>query len=325
MYVNGVKAEGGLKAGKPDGGMKRTATQQKRNKIIKNWQLYVFVFPALLYFILFHYFPLYGVQIAFKNFVATRGIWGSKWVGFTHFTDFFNSYYFWVLIKNTVLISGYQLLLFPLSVIVALSLNELKDGLFKRSVQTLTYAPHFISVVVMSGMIIAFLNPNNGIVNKIWMALGGEKLAFLTEPGWFKTIYVLSGEWQNLGWGAIIYLAALAGINPELHEAATMDGASRLQRIWHINLPGIMPTIVILFILNMGSFMAVGFEKILLLQNPLNMEASDVIQTYVYRNGLLQGRYSFSAAVGLFNSVINLLILVTANQIARRMNQASLW
>ncbi|WP_135557108.1 ABC transporter permease [Paenibacillus cymbidii] len=293
--------------------------------VIRNWQLYAFVLPAVLYFVVFHYLPLYGVQIAFKNFVATQGIWGSKWVGFDHFETFFHSYYFWILIRNTVLISAYQLLLFPVPIIVALSLNELKNGLFKQLVQTVTYAPHFISVVVMSGMILAFLSPSAGIVNKLLGWVGFGPIGFLSEPGWFKTVYVFSGEWQSMGWGAIIYLAALAGVNPDLHEAATMDGANRLQRIWHINLPGIMPTIVILFILNMGSFMALGFEKILLLQNPLNMEASDVIQTYVYRNGLLQGRYSFSAAVGLFNSAINLVILVTANQVARRLNQASLW
>jgi putative aldouronate transport system permease protein len=297
----------------------------RRKAILKNWQLYLFVLPALVYFIVFHYIPMYGVQIAFKNFVASKGIWGSQWVGLTHFEQFFRSYYFWILIKNTVLISAYQLLLFPLPVIVALSLNELKDGYFKRMVQTVTYAPHFISVVVMSGMIIAFLNPNRGIVNQLLGWLGAEKIGFLTEPGWFKTVYVFSGEWQSLGWGAIIYIAALAGINPDLHEAATMDGATRLQRIWNINIPGILPTIVILFILNMGSFMAVGFEKILLLQNALNMESSDVIQTYVYRNGLVQGRYSFSAAVGLFNSLINLFLLVTVNQVARKLNQASLW
>ncbi len=293
--------------------------------VYKNWQLYLFVAPALLYFVVFHYFPMYGVQIAFKHFIATKGIWGSEWVGFAHLKQFFDSYYFGLLIRNTVLISLYQLVLFPVSIIVALALNELRNGPFKQTVQTVTYAPHFISVVVMAGMIIVFLNPNRGIVNKIWTWLGGQPIDFLTEPAWFKTIYVLSGEWQSLGWGAIIYLAALAGVNPELHEAARMDGANRLQNIWHINIPGILPTIVILFILNMGSFMAVGFEKILLLQNPLNREASEVIQTYVYQNGLVKGLYSFSSAVGLFNSVINMALLIAVNQAARQLKQASLW
>lgn len=293
--------------------------------VMRNWQLYLFVFPALTYFIVFHYFPMYGVQIAFKQFIATKGIWESDWIGFAHFKQFFDSYYFDLLIRNTVFISLYQLALFPVSIIVALSLNEVRAGWFKKTVQTVTYAPYFISVVVMSGMIIMFLNPSRGIINKIWTRLGGTPVDFLTEPSWFKTIYVLSGEWQNLGWGAIIYLAALAGINPELHEAATMDGASRLRKIWHINLPGILPTIVILFILNMGSFMSVGFEKVLLLQNALNREASEVIQTYVYQNGLVKGLYSFSSAVGLFNSLINMMLLIAFNQAARRFNQASLW
>ncbi|RAV16067.1 ABC transporter permease [Paenibacillus contaminans] len=304
------------------------AAKRKRSQLkaaMKNWQLYLFIFPMLAYVLVFHYFPMYGVQIAFKEFVASKGIWGSEWVGTEHLERFFKSYYFWTLIKNTVLLNLYQLALFPLPVVAALLMNELKNGIFKKMVQTVSYAPHFISVVVMTGMIAAFLNPTKGIVNKIIQALGGEPVAFLTEPGWFKTVFVLSGEWQNLGWGAIIYLAALTAINPDLHEAATIDGASRLKRIWHINLPGIMPTVLILFILNMGSFMSIGFEKIYLLQNKLNLEASDVIQTYVYRSGLLEGQYSFSAAIGLFNSVINFVLLIAVNQISKRAAQTSLW
>lgn len=293
--------------------------------IARNWELYLFVLPAVIYFLVFHFYPMYGVQIAFKEYVATKGIWGSPWVGFEHFRRFFNAYFFWDLIRNTLLINIYQLALFPVSIVVALSINELRNGFFKSSVQTITYAPHFISVVVMAGMIIALLNPVTGIVNVIIQKLGGQPIGFLTEPGWFKTVFVLSGEWQNLGWGAIIYLAALAGIDPQLHEAAKVDGATRLQRIWHINLPGIRPTIIILLILSMGSFMTIGFEKIYLLQNPLNMESSDVIQTYVYRSGLLQAQYSYSAAVGLFNSLINFALLISFNQIARRTGETSLW
>lgn len=303
----------------------KRSNKQTLKKILKDWQLYLFLLPAFVYFLIFHYYPMYGVQIAFKDYIAAKGIWGSEWIGFDHFERFFNSYYFWRLMKNTLIINVYQLALFPISIIVALSMNELRHGSFKKIVQTVTYAPHFISVVIMAGMIIAFLNPATGMINIFIQAFGGEPIAFMTEPGWFKTIFVFSGEWQNLGWGAIIFLAALAGINPELHEAATVDGATRLRRIWHINLPGILPTIVILFILNMGNFMAIGFEKIYLLQNPLNMEASDVIQTYVYRSGLLEGQFSFSAAVGLFNSLINLFLLVTVNQIARKLNETSLW
>jgi putative aldouronate transport system permease protein len=291
----------------------------------KQWQYYTFLAPALLYFLVFHYYPMYGLQIAFKNFMAAKGIWGSDWVGFVHFERFFNSYYFWDLIRNTVLINLYQLALFPVSIIVALSMNELKNEVFKKWVQTITYAPHFISVVVISGMIISFLSPFTGIVNKFIEALGGKAIPFMTDPAWFKTVFVLSGEWQNLGWGAIIYLAALAGINPELHEAAMVDGASRWKRIIHINLPGIMPVIVILFILNMGNFINIGFEKIILLQNSMNLESSDVIQTYVYRTGIQEAQYSFATAVGMFNSAVNLVLLVTFNQIARKINETSLW
>ena len=289
-----------------------------------NWQLYVLLSPALLYFLIFKYYPMYGVQIAFKDFRAVDGILGSKWVGFKHFQNFFDSYYFWTLIKNTLGINLYALALFPISIIVALSLNELRDGRFKKIAQTITYAPHFISVVVFCGMIIAFLDPETGIVNNVLKWLGFEPIRFMESPAWFKSIYVWSNEWQNLGWGAIIYLAALAGIDPQLHEAAKVDGATRLQRIRHINLPGIMPTIIILLILNMGNLMSIGFEKILLLQNDLNLDSSQVIQTYVYNAGLLHGQYSYSTAVGLFNSVVNFILLVTFNQLARRTG-TSLW
>ncbi|MCU6709123.1 ABC transporter permease subunit [Paenibacillus sp. J5C_2022] len=294
------------------------------SRLKRTWPLYVLVLPAIVHFVIFQYVPMYGVQIAFKNYYVTKGIWGSEWIGFDHFERFFQSFYFWRLIRNTLLISLYQLALFPVSIIVALSLNELVNGWYKKTVQTVTYAPHFISVVVMNGMLIAFLSPSTGIINKFIEWLGFEAVSFMTEPVWFKSIFVLSGEWQNLGWGAIIYLAALVGINPELHEAARVDGATRLQRIWHINIPGIMPTIVILLILNVGNFMTIGFERIYLLQNSLNMEASDIIQTYVYRSGLLEGQYSFSSAVGLFNSVINLILLLSVNHIARKLNSTSL-
>ncbi|WP_449538161.1 ABC transporter permease [Ferdinandcohnia sp. Marseille-Q9671] len=302
----------------------RKVRSQRMGKIIKHWQLYVLLAPAIIYFLVFKYYPMYGVQIAFKNFRAVDGILGSEWVGFDHFIRFFESYYFWDLMWNTLSINLYQLLLFPVSIIVALSLNELRDGKFKKAAQTITYAPHFISVVVFVGMIIAFLDPLTGIINHFIQLLGFEPINFMTSPAWFKTIFVFSGEWQNLGWGAIIYLAALAGIDPQLHEAAKVDGATRWQRIWHINLPGILPTIVILLILNMGNFMSVGFEKILLMQNPLNLEASQVIQTYVYDIGLLNGQFSYSTAVGLFNSVINFIILIVFNRLARRTG-TSLW
>lgn len=308
--------------GKP---LVRKKSFPKIKTMMKSWQLYVLMLPALLYFFIFNYVPMYGVQIAFKDFVATKGIWGSAWVGFDHFLRFFKSYYFWDLIRNTFLLNLYGLILFPLPIILALSLNEVKNAKFKKWAQTITYAPHFISTVVLVGMIIAFLDPQTGIINAVITKLGGEPINFMIIPGWFKHIFVWSGQWQGLGWSAIIYLAALAGVNPELQDAASVDGATRLQKIWHVNIPAIMPTIVILLILAIGSFMSVGFEKVLLLQNSLNMSSSDVIQTFVYRSGLLQAQYSFSAAVGLFDSVINVILLVTANQIAKRVSDNSLW
>ncbi len=289
-----------------------------------NWQLYVLLSPAIIYFLVFKYYPMYGVQIAFKNFKAADGILGSEWVGFDHFARFFNSPYFWELIRNTLGINLYALALFPISIVVALSLNELREGKFKKISQTITYAPHFISVVVFVGMIIAFLDPMTGIINSFIQFLGFEPVNFMASPAWFKTLFVWSNEWQNLGWGAIIYLAALAGVDPQLHEAAKVDGASRLQRIWHVNIPSILPTIIILLILNMGNMMSIGFEKILLMQNPLNLEASRVIQTYVYEAGLLHGQYSYSTAVGLFNSLINFGILLFFNRLARK-SGTSLW
>lgn len=289
-----------------------------------NWQLYVLLTPAIIYFLIFKYYPMYGVQIAFKDFRAIDGILGSKWVGFEHFIRFFNTHYFWDLIKNTLGINLYALALFPISIIVALSLNELRDGKFKKTAQTITYAPHFISVVVFVGMIIAFLDPSTGIINNLLGKFGIEPISFMTTPAWFKSIFVWSNEWQNLGWGAIIYLAALAGVDPQLHEAAKVDGATRLQRIWYVNLPSILPTIIILLILNMGNMLSIGFEKILLMQNPLNLESSQVIQTYVYEAGLLHGQYSYSAAVGLFNSIVNFFILIFFNRLARRTG-TSLW
>jgi putative aldouronate transport system permease protein len=291
-----------------------------------NWQLYMLISPVLLYFLLFHYFPMYGVQIAFKDFMAHKGIWESSWVGFKHFQRFFDGFYFWRLIKNTIGINVYQLLVgFPIPIILALMINEVQRKWFRKTVQMVTYAPHFLSTVVVVGMIFIFLNPKSGIVNISLQALGLEPVFFMTDSGWFKTIYVLSDVWQHMGWSSIIYLAALSGVDPQLHEAAKMDGASRLQRIWNINIPSLLPTIIILFILNMGSLLNVGFEKIFLMQNQLNMEGSDVISTYVYRTGILGAQYSFSAAVGLFNSVVNFILLVAVNQISRKVSDTSLW
>lgn len=294
--------------------------------VFKSWRLYVMLAPVIVYFIVFHYWPMYGVQLAFKDFIATKGITGSPWVGFKHFERFFDSYYFWRLIKNTLGIGLYELAVgFPVPIILALMINEVRHNFYKRLIQTVTYMPHFLSTVVMVGMIMIFLAPETGIVSLIIQLFGGEPISFMTEPEWFKTIFVMSGVWQQMGWSSIIYLAALSGIDPQLHEAARVDGASRLQRIWHINIPGIMPTIIILLILKAGSILGVGFEKAFLMQNSLNMESSDVISTFVYRSGIMEAQYSFATAVDLFNSIINLILLVTVNFIARRAGGSSLW
>ncbi|WP_054956340.1 ABC transporter permease [Paenibacillus dakarensis] len=292
----------------------------------KNWELYLLISPVIAYFIIFDYLPMYGVQIAFKNFMAAKGIWASDWIGLDHFVRFFKSFYFEQIIFNTISISLYQLAIgFPFPLLLALLINEVGSQKFKRFTQTVTYAPHFLSTVVMVGLIMIFLSPQNGIINHLIDFFGGQRISFMIESEWFKSIYVFSGVWQGMGWSSIIYLAALAGIDPTLHEAARVDGASRLRRIWHINLPGILPTVVILLILNVGQVMSVGFEKIYLMQNDLNIESSEVISTYVYKQGIIGAQYSFSAAVGLFNSVINLVLLVTVNRIAKKVNETSLW
>jgi putative aldouronate transport system permease protein len=306
----------------------KTRTRTILRPYLRNWELYVLISPVLAYFIIFEYIPMYGVQIAFKNFVATKGIWGSSWVGTRHFERFFDSYFFWRLIINTLGVSLYQLVVgFPVPIILALMINEVKQSrvFFKKVVQTVTYAPHFLSTVVLVGIVVMFLAPETGMINKLIVLFGGQPISFITEPAWFKTIYVGSGVWQQMGWSSIIYLAALAGIDPQLHESAKVDGATRLQRIWHVNLPGIMPTIIILLILNMGSIMGVGFEKVFLMQNDLNLESSEVISTYVYKSGIIQAQYSFSAAIGLFNSIINFTLLILVNFAAKRLNQTSLW
>lgn len=296
-------------------------------KAIKgNIDLYLLLLPTLLYFLIFHYGPLYGLQIAFKNFVAVKGIADSAWVGFSHFERFFQSYQFWSLLKNTLLINFYELCVaFPIPIVLALLLNQLMSAKFRRWVQTITYAPHFISVVVVVGMMYIFLSPRNGLINRLVEWLGGNAVFFMGSTEWFKTIFVFSGIWQNAGWSAVIYLAALTAVNPDLHEAAVMDGASKLKRIWHIDLPSIMPTIMILLILNVGQFMSVGFEKIYLMQNALNIASAEVIQTYVYKVGLLGAQYSYSTAIGLFNAIINFVLLITINQAAKAMKQNSLW
>ncbi|MBP8989220.1 MAG: sugar ABC transporter permease [Clostridia bacterium] len=309
--------------GRLGSGIKR---KSKWQAIKKNYDLYIFLLPTVLYFLIFRYGPMYGIQIAFKDFIATHGIWGSPWVGFEHFRRFFNSFQFKAVLINTIALSFYTLFFgFWPPILLALMLNQVGNEKFKRFVQTVTYAPHFISVVVVVSMLFAFLALRNGLVNIAIRALGGEAIDFMGSARWFRTIYVLSDIWQNMGWSSIIYIAALSGISPELHEAAIIDGANRIQRIWHIEIPGILPTIIILLILRSGSIMNVGFQKVFLMQTPLNMSVSQVISTYVYQIGLINADFSFATAVDLFNSVINFAIIITVNAISRRLSETSLW
>ena len=298
----------------------------KFRKVLSNYELYLFVLPALLVIVIFHYIPMYGIQIAFKDFIATKGITGSPWAGFKHFERFFSSYYFTNVITNTLRISVYAMIVaFPIPIILALLLNEVKSRYYKRLVQTVTYAPHFISMVVMAGIIISFLSPSSGLINQFIKALGMKPIAFMEKASMFPSMYVFSGIWQNAGWNSVMYFAALSSIDTELYESAKVDGCTRLKKIWHVDLPGIIPMIVILLILNCGNIMTVGFEKAYLLQNNLNIETSEVISTYVYKAGLQRAEYSFATAVGLFNSIINFILLITVNSIAKKLGQSSLW
>ena len=290
------------------------------------WELYLMVLLPVVYLIIFKYTPMFGVLIAFKQYNVIDGILGSPWVGFQHFEAFFRSPNFWLLIKNTLGISFYSLLAgFPIPILLALALNEVRSRLFKRTVQMVTYAPHFISTVVMVSIIILMLTPHVGVVERLFQLLGLPTTNFMGEPGLFKSIYVWSGVWQEMGYASIIYMAALASVDPALYEAARIDGASRLKKMIHIDFPALIPISVILLILNLGSVMSVGFEKIYLMQNPLNISTSEVISTYVYKVGLLNANFSFSTAVGLFNSVVNLILLVSVNFVARRISENSLW
>ena len=292
----------------------------------KNWDAYLLLVPAILFYLLFCYKPMYGVIIAFKNFSTGKGIVASEWVGLKHFLSFFKSYYFGRLLRNTLTISLYNLALgFPLPILLALLLNEVTSKRYKKLVQTITYAPHFLSAVVLVSIINAMFSTSTGIINNLIVLFGGEKVAFTTDPRIFKSLYVLSGVWQNMGWNSIIYMAALSGIDPTLYEAGRVDGASRWQMLWRITLPCLAPTICIVLILQCGRLMSLGYEKIYLMQNDLNIAASEVISTYVYKSGLINAEYSFSTAVGLFNSVINCILLFTVNFITGKLSDTRIF
>ncbi|MBB6731570.1 ABC transporter permease [Cohnella zeiphila] len=295
-------------------------------EMAKRYDLYLMLLLPIGWYLLFQYGPLYGLQIAFKNFSPAKGILASEWVGLDNFHRFFDSYYFNRLLWNTFTINLFSMLVaFPIPIALALICNEIPSRKFGKWLQNITFIPHFMSVVVIVGILNVFLSPETGPINALIEALGGQPIRFLEDASWFKPIFIGSNIWQNMGWQSIIYIAALSGVNPQLYEAAKMDGASRLRRVWHVSLPGIVPVIVIMLILDIGHFMDIGFEKILLMQNNLNIEASDVISTFVYTTGIQKGEYSYTAAIGLFNSVINLILLLLVNRFARKVSETSLW
>lgn len=301
-------------------------TRSELHKWIDNWQLYVLILPALAYLILFAYKPMYGIIIAFKTYKMKLGIVGSPWVGFANFQRLFSSYWFPVIIKNTLTISILSLVLgFPLPIILALMLNEVRSNSTRKVFQTVSYAPHFITTVVMCGMIMLFLSKSNGIINKAIVALGGQSYAYMQDANAFKWIYVISGIWQSLGWNSIIYYASLSSLDKSQQEAADIDGANRFQKIIHINLPCLIPTITVLLILNCGSLLTVGYEKAYLLQTNPNLAGSEIISTYVYKMGLEKSDFAFSTAVDLLNSVCNCIILLVANGISRTVSKNSLF
>ena len=299
---------------------------QRGNLALRHWQLYVLMLPLIVFFILFKYVPMYGIQIAFRDFSPTLGFWDSPWAGLRHFQRFFSSPDFKIVIKNTLTISLLNLAFgFPLPIIISLLLNQVRARRYKHLVQNMIYAPYFISTVVMVGILQAFLSPSTGIINQILIKLGGESIFFMGEPQYFKAIYVLSEIWQTTGWGTVIYLAALSGVSPDLYEAAVVDGATKWQRMIRIDLPCIMPTAIIQQILSTGKMFSIGYEKIFLMQNSLNRTVSEVISTYEYKQGILQSQFGYSAAIGLFNAVINLVILLTVNYLANKYSETSLW
>ncbi len=288
--------------------------------------LYLMFLPVFLYYVIFRYAPMLGLSIAFKDFNAFLGFEKSPWVGFKYFQQFFNSIYLWRLIRNTLLINLYDLLFnFPAAIILALLLNEVQRPRFKKITQTITYLPYFVSSVVIASMVVQFLSPSSGIINNLIASMGGERQYFMTQPGAFRAIYTLMNLWKSIGWNSIIFLAAISGINGELYEACMVDGGGYMRRMWHITLPGIAGTIVVLLIMRLGHMMDAGYETILLLQNNANLETSDVIGTYVYRRGLKGGEYSYATAVGMFQSVIGFAMVIFANWLSRTYSETSLW
>nr|BBH51075.1 ABC-transporter [Hydrogenophaga sp.] len=292
----------------------------------RDWMLYVMLAPALIWFAVFLYQPMWGLQIAFKQFSAFRGIEGSPWVGFEHFVTLFESDQFIRAIKNTLIISLYSLVLAaPIPILLALMINEVQAKGLRKSIQTVVYMPHFVSVVVVAGIVVALLSPNSGLVNNFLAQLGFERTYFLTRPEWFRTIFIGSGIWKEAGFDSIIYLAAIMGINPALYESAQIDGATRWQMVWRITLPSILPTIAVLMVIKLGHILEVGYEFIILLYQPSTYETGDVISTYIYRTGLEGARYDIAAAAGIFNAVVALILVLIANKVSRRITRTGVF
>ncbi|MBQ3055789.1 MAG: sugar ABC transporter permease [Oscillospiraceae bacterium] len=303
-------------------------TQAKNRRWVefkKNKYLFILSIPTILCLILFYYLPMYGLVIAFQDYKPFLGIMGSKWVGFDQFSRFFNYAFFWRILKNTLLLSVYNLLWgFPAPIILALLLNEVRNQKFKKFVQTVSYMPHFYSTVVVCGLVTMFLAPTGGLITRA-LSVFGISHNFLADARWFRTLYIASSLWQSTGWGTIIYLAALTNVDPQLYEAAYVDGASRWRCLWSITIPSIAPTIITLLIMNIGSMINVGFERAFLLQTPATYETSEIIATYVYKAGIVNNSFSYGSAVGLFNSVISLILIITANKISAKVSETSLW
>lgn len=295
-------------------------------RILSDWRLYLMLVPVFVYYILFHYLPMYGITLAFKEYDARLSIFGNNWVGLKYFRQFFGTYGTWNIIKKTLVLSIYGIVAgFPVPIVLSLMLNEVRNKRYKKLVQTVTYAPHFISTVVFVSMLTTFLNPSSGIINIIIQKLGGTPIHFMQYSEYFNTIYVVSGIWQEAGWGCIIYIAALSSVDPELYEAGAIDGMNKMQKIIHIDFVAIRPTICIMLILSAGGVMSVGFEKVWLMQNNLNISSSQVISTYVYNVGLMNNKFSYATAIGLFNSAVSFVMLVLVNAVVRRLGGESLW
>lgn len=314
----------GVQPGQPIGAPTTFGARVRRD-MVRHWPYYLMILPAVIYYVIFHYLPMLGITMAFETYRPRMGIFGSPWVGLDNFKAFFSSYYFGRLLRNTVFISVLDIIFsFPAAILFALLLNELRGRIYKKAVQTISYLPYFVSLVIVCGLVKDFTE-NGGVISQLVEALGGPSGSLIANPSAFRTIYVGSGIWQNLGYNSIIYICAMTAIDPELYESARIDGAGRLRQTLHITLPGIAPTIIIMLILRVGSIMTVGHEKIILLYSPATYETADVISSFVYRRGLLESDYSFATAVGLFNSVCNLVLICATNYLSKRYTESSLW